>query len=156
MARVAAGDTDALGVLLRRHQERVIRTAARLLAGDMAAAEDVVQEVFLRVWRSAGEYAARGNFPAYLLRITRNLCCDVRRRTPPTLPLDDADQRPIDDSALHERWAMAAAFRSALSTLPEEQAEVFVLSHYEGLSYREIADILNCPLGTVASRKFLD
>ena len=155
MRRMAEGDTDALSQLLLRHQALVLRVASRLLNGDNASAEDVAQEVFLKVWRRAAEYASQGVFTAYLLRITRNYCHDLRRRARRDCPLSEASRYTVSDEEKRAAQRTAAAFRSALATLPDEQRDVFVLSHFEGRSYREIAAILNCPMGTVASRKYL-
>jgi RNA polymerase sigma-70 factor (ECF subfamily) len=93
---------------------------------------------------------------AFLLTITRNLCRDHVRRSRPTDPIeaahDRADTRPTaEDAALaNER---TEAIRCAIAALPEEQQVVLILSHYEGVPYTEIAAIVGCPAGTVASRK---
>lgn len=153
MKSVADGNTSAFAILLRRHQDRVTRVACRLLGGDVTMAEDVGQETFLRVWRTAATYQPQGTFTAFLLRITRNLCEDTRRRTKGgDVGLTRETTSPSPDSAVVGS-ALSEAVRCAVAALPEEQRDVFILSHYENLTYREIADILNCPMGTVASRK---
>lgn len=159
LARVAQErDASALAILVRRHQGRATRVACRLLGGDLAAAEDVVQEAFLRLWRTAGNYQARGQLQAYLLRIVYNLCSDARRRRRDTLPLEDcaetADDSPTAAESLHRRL-LGEAVRQAVFALPEPLRAVFILSEYEGVSYREIAEILEIPIGTVGSRKHL-
>jgi RNA polymerase sigma-70 factor (ECF subfamily) len=155
MQRAGRGDTDAFAVLVRRHQARVTRFACRLSGGDRVAAEDAAQEVFLRLWRNAAFYEARGSLPAYLLRITRNLCNDAHRRTIPTSPLQDCADLPDGRPGIEEEVQgrnLAEAIRKAVLALPEGQREALILHQYEGLGYREIADILDCPAGTVASR----
>jgi RNA polymerase sigma-70 factor (ECF subfamily) len=151
-------DAAAFAVLVRRHQGRATRVACRLLGGDLAAAEDVAQEAFLRLWRTAGSYQSRGQLQAYLLRIVYNLCGDARRQRRDTLPLDScaetADDGPTAAESLH-RHLLEEAVRRAVSALPEPLRAVFILSEYEGVSYREIAEILEIPIGTVGSRKHL-
>jgi RNA polymerase sigma-70 factor, ECF subfamily len=118
----------------------------------------VVQEAFLRLWRTAAAYEARGQLRAYLLRIVCNLCADFQRKTPPTSSwngrIETPDNQPTTDEMLHHRL-LAEAVRNAVACLPESQRAVFILSEYEGLSYREIAEILGVPIGTVGSRKHL-
>jgi RNA polymerase sigma-70 factor (ECF subfamily) len=153
--RAGRGDTDAFTVLARRHQMRLIRFACRLLGGDRTAAEDVAQEAFLRLWRSAASYEARGSLQAYLLRITRNLCHDARRRTETTYPLEECHDLPDGRAGVEEEVSgrtLAAVIRSAVLALPDGQREALILHQYEGMGYREIADVLDCPPGTVASR----
>jgi RNA polymerase sigma-70 factor, ECF subfamily len=158
MRRAAAGDTSAFGVIIRQHQETATRTAIRLLGGDRNTADDVVQEAFLRLWRTAAGYEARGQLRAYLLRIVCNLCADFQRKKPPTSSwercIETPDNQPTTDETLHRRL-LAEAVRNAVACLPESQRAVFILSEYEGLSYREIAEILGVPIGTVGSRKHL-
>jgi RNA polymerase sigma-70 factor (ECF subfamily) len=153
--RAGRGDTNAFALLIPRYQARVTRFACRLLGGDRAAAEDVAQEVFLRLWRNAATYESRGNLQAYLLRVTRNLCLDARRRTDPTHPLDTCREMPDGragvEEAVHGR-TLAEAVRHAVAALPDGQREALILHQYEGMGYREIAEILDCPPGTVASR----
>lgn len=157
MALAAAGDTRAFGRLVRTHQARLVRFAARLL-GDREAAEDAAQEAFLRLWRARERYQPKGNLGGYLLCVVRSVCLDHLRARRPTAsldrdcPLDIPSERTADRC---EARAVAEAARRAVLSLPEPQREVFILSHYEGLSYREIAETLGCPLGTVASRKAL-
>lgn len=148
--------TDAISFeeLLNQHREQVVRVACRLLHGDRASAEDVAQEVFLRLWNAAERYTEQGTFRAYLLTITCRLCADYRRRYRPTISLDDC-WHLADERELPEVGTIRDAIPAAIASLPEEQCAVFVLSHYEGLRYREIAGIVGCPIGTVASRKFL-
>jgi RNA polymerase sigma-70 factor, ECF subfamily len=151
-------DTAAFAVLVRRHQGAATRTACRLLGGDLAAAEDVAQEAFLRLWRTADAYQARGQLRSYLLRIVCNLCGDARRQRREIIPLDSCAETADAGAAVPEafdRRLLGEAVRKAVSALPEPMRAVFVLSEYEGLSYREIAEILEIPVGTVGSRKHL-
>lgn len=158
MFRAAAGgDASAFAELLSRHREVVARVACRLVGGDWSAAEDIAQETFLRLWNAADRYEARGTLRSYLLTVAYRLAADYRRRQRPTTDLGDYD-RHIDFSSdtgrLYETNALSNAVRDAVLELPDEQRAVFILSHYEGMKYREIADVIGCPIGTVASRKF--
>jgi RNA polymerase sigma-70 factor (ECF subfamily) len=159
MRQAAAGDMQAFGRLVRAHQRRLVRFAARMLDDDPEQAEDVVQEAFVRLWRARERYQATENLLPLLLRIVRNVCLDHLRRTHPCEPLERAAAIPTRSEAAPEQQtearALAKAVREAVRALPEPQRAAFVLSHYEKLSYAEIAQILGCPVGTVASRKHL-
>ncbi len=156
MIRAAQGDTQAFGRLVEKHQRRLTRFAERMLGGDRESAADAAQEAFLRLWRSREHYRPQGQIERLLLRIVRNICLDsARMRTPPeslnSLP-ETADSMEGPASDVQSR-VFAETVRQAIFCLPEPQRVVFVLTHYEGLTYREVAAILQCPLGTVASRK---
>jgi RNA polymerase sigma-70 factor, ECF subfamily len=150
----AGTEANSFSELLNHHREQVVRVACRLLNGDRSSAEDVAQEVFLRLWNASERYTEQRTFRAYLLTITCRLCTDYRRRNRPTVSLSDC-WHLADEKAVPEVSSLTDAVPTAIATLPEEQRVVFVLSHYEGLRYREIAEIVGCPIGTVASRKFL-
>ncbi len=155
MRRAAGGDTAAFGVLVQAYQSRLVRFAARIL-GDTDAAQDAAQEAFLRLWRVRASYQPRGCLKAYLLRTVRSVCLDYARVRRPWEPLEEGTGGAASDPAdLAQRRSLAQAVRDAVQSLPEPQRVVFVLSQYEELSYAEIADVLDCPLGTVASRKHL-
>src|SRR5437762_5055906 len=98
LRQAAGGDAAAFAGLLTRYRETVVRVACRLLGGDRAAAEDVAQETFLRLWNAADRYEARGSLRAYLLTVACRLCTDYRRRERPTdsldLCADISDTRP--------------------------------------------------------------
>ena len=155
MRRAAGGDTAAFGVIVQAYQSRLVRFAARLL-GDTDAAQDAAQEAFVRLWRGRARYQPRGCLQAYLLRTVRNVCLDYARVRRPWEPLKDGFGVAASDPAdLMQSRSLAEAVRDAVQSLPEPQRVVFVLSQYEELSYAEIADVLDCPPGTVASRKHL-
>jgi RNA polymerase sigma-70 factor, ECF subfamily len=144
----------AFGELVRRHQARLLRFAIRMCGGE--AAEDIVQEAFLRLWGARARYKPSGRFIYLLLRTVHNLCCDQIRRTKPTLPISEADGMKMMDTALEVTVAnalLAEVIRDAVAQLPETLRAVFVLSVYEELRYEEIAEILEIPSGTVGSRK---
>ncbi len=156
LARAAAGDADAFGVLVRRHQKRLLGFARRLLPpGEADTAHDVVQEAFLRLWRGRTRYEARGRLVSLLLRIVRSVCVDWSRARVVFDPSPEEAGGPAGGSpqSILEARDRHEAVWNALAALPFEQREVFVLSHFEGLRYHEIADVVGCPPGTVASRK---
>lgn len=155
MRQVQTGDTRAFACLVKAYQPRVLRFTGRML-GHHEAAQDAAQETFLRLWRLRDRYRPQGNFGGYLLRIARNVCLDSVRANRADVSLEEELAAGTGEECLQRRTQerrFAEAARLAILSLPEPQRVVFALSHYEGLSYREIAELLDCPLGTVASRK---
>lgn len=154
---IAEGDTRAFGKLVERHQRRLVRFAERML-GDADAAQDIAQETFLRLWHARSRCPAQSDLSFYLLRIARNLCLDYFRSHHITEILDETTELlPTAQGGLTvliESRVLAELVRLSVQTLPEPQRVVFVLSHYEEMSYREIAQVVGCPVGTVASRKY--
>ncbi len=153
VSRWRRGEGYAAAVLLRRHQAAVWNFLLRQVR-HRALAEDLLQETFLRVHRRLGEYEETGRFRALLFRIARNLCIDHYRRTSRLaeieLSLEPAAQgNPETDSMAGER---VDRLRKAISDLPELQREVVLLHTYSGLTFREIAEIQGCPLGTTLGR----
>ena len=141
MARLADGDRSALADLVRRHQHRVLEIAYRT-TGDQALAEDIGQEAFLRVWKSAARYTPTAQFSTWLYRIVVNLCLDVFKKRKPTagdLP-DGPDLRAEDPAVILERGDRALAVRRAVVALPERQRIAVVLQRFSGLPIRDIAE----------------
>ncbi|MCA9242484.1 MAG: sigma-70 family RNA polymerase sigma factor [Phycisphaerales bacterium] len=138
MRRVAQGDRAALGDLVRRHQERVLALATRFL-GDAILAEDVCQETFLRVMRSAAAYQPTARFTTWLYRIVANLSWDQRRRArraprpAPTDAMDEPASVGLEGAELRE------TVRQAVAALPERQRLALVLHRYHGMSHADIA-----------------
>lgn len=152
----ARGDSEAARVLTERHLGRVFGFAARLL-GDRAEAEDVAQEVMVRLWRGAGTWrSGEAQLSSWLYRVTVNLCTDRqrrarRRRTEALEAVDEpADPAPGAEGGLMQR-ARANALQEALAELPERQRQAVVLRHIEGLSNPEIAAILEVGVEAVES-----
>ncbi len=164
MRLTAGGDTAAFESLVERHQALVAGTVARML-GSNSDVEDITQQVFIRVWKSAGRYVARAKFTTWLLKITRNLVFNEMRRAKrhPHLPIqidpegeelplrDEATQTP-DATLLHNE--LQKAIEGAITQLPDTQRMALVLRRYEDLSYEEIADILELSLPAVKSLLF--
>jgi RNA polymerase sigma-70 factor (ECF subfamily) len=165
MARIKLGDSEALRELVEAHQLRVVGTVAKML-GDAADAEDIAQQVFIRVWKSAARYEPTAKFTTWLFKITRNLVFNElrRRKRHPAQSLDAAsdDDRPFQtpdhsvktpDSALLDE-EMQAAIQKAIDELPETQRMAVVLRRYDDISYEEIAEILDLSVPAVKSVLF--
>lgn len=157
--RAQRGERTAFAELFRRHRSDVSRLVFRML-GPTADAEDVVQEVFLQVHKSLGEFRGQAKFTTWLHRVTVNVVLMHRRaaRSRPVFsgePLSDAepDRRllPDEDAARHAR---IAAFRRLLDRLPEKKRTVFILHEIEGKSPAEIAEMVDAPVLTVRTRLF--
>ncbi len=155
MAAVARGEGTAFATLLERHLERVRAIAWRML-GSADAADDVAQDVFLRIWTRPQTYdPARGRFAAWLSRVAANACIDRLRRNEPG-QLDDAAEEWLADPAPDpERRTMqaetAARVRAAIAALPERQRLAVVLSHDLGHTNIEIARIMDTTVEAVES-----
>ena len=161
--RVVDGDDRALEALYDRYG-RPAFALARRITGETVFAEEVVQEVFLALWRDPEKYdPARGGFPSWLLATTHHKAVDAVRREETvrrrriTLAEEAAaytsaasDLPPVEDAA----WSglRGERVRQALSSLPAPQREALVLAYYAGYTQREIADRTNTPLGTVKTR----
>ncbi len=151
--RVRAGDQQAMVALFDRHSSVVYAVALRVLS-DPAGAEDVMQEVFLRIWRKPPVMeSGKGSLAGWFAVLARNRAIDhLRRRR----PVDSADDvvllSPVDVAAESERNLLLARARAMMLQLPEEQQVVLRLAFFEGLSHSEIAERLRSPLGTIKTR----
>lgn len=142
MKRTALGDREAFAAIIRRHQRWVLSVAYRFLA-DRSQAEDAGQEVFLRLWKSAGRYRPDTALEAYLRTLTVNYCLDLRRK-PKLLALPGGEE-PQGGGDPHEDLAAAerrGALDSALQSLAPAQRMAIVLFHMEGLAVKEVARLL--------------
>jgi RNA polymerase sigma-70 factor (ECF subfamily) len=169
LRRAQQGDQDACTWLMETHQKRVFNLVIRMLGCDRHTAADISQDVFLRAFRSIQSFDGQALFSTWLHKITMNLCIsEYRRRRAlkrdrPTLsidaPLAGTDDLYIDPPArdrdpadqVHHR-DIRSAVRAAIARLPEEFRECVLLRDMQGLSYEEIADVLDLPPGTVRSR----
>jgi RNA polymerase sigma-70 factor (ECF subfamily) len=166
MIRFQRGDRGAFASLVRKHQGSLFNFALRQLrSAGSGPAEDVVQEVFIRVVQNASDFNHEARFTTWVYTIARNLCIDLLRkqalRNHPSL--DDArgdgatlGEQTADPQASVERGASTAEIRErlmkALAELPDEQREVFLLREVSSLPFKEIADITGAPENTVKSR----
>lgn len=160
----AAGDREAFDDLVRRHQATVLRLA-RTLGGGAVDAEDVSQEVFVRVWRSLSKFRGDSAFSTWLYRITLNVIRTHqgsfgRLRRLFAAPAQDAAETEVfaervsGDDDPEKDVLLRDAIDKALGALPEDMRTALVLRDVQGLDYREIAAVLDVPLGTVESRIF--
>ena len=168
MQRVGAGDKPAFETLVRRHQRPVINFIFRFLQ-DPSEAEDLAQEVFLSIWKSAGTYRPDAKFTTWLYRIVINRCINRRRalqirqwfsvfrpeRPEPESKEESAalnegmDTTTPEDILIQSEQGKKA--RQALDALPANQRLAILLKIYNGFSYREIADIMDCSVPAVDS-----
>ena len=164
--RVQKGDKSAFDLLVRKYQHRVLKLVSRFVS-DAAEAEDVAQEAFIKAFRALPAFRGDSAFYTWLYRIAintaKNSLVSTRRR-----PVDfDLDMQDPDQYERHARLKEAdtpegvlltdeirVVVEKALEQLPEDLRTAIVLRELEGLSYEEIAEAMDCPVGTVRSRIF--
>ncbi len=153
------GDESAFEALFERHRDRVLNTAFRFL-GDANLAQDIAQEVFVRVYTHGKDYQPSAEFTTWLYRITANACFDEARKrkrlrhTPPDeLPETTADPSPSPEARAQDS-ELAREVRRAIASLPDNQRLAVVLQRYDGLSYRQIAEVLKTSVPAVESLLF--
>lgn len=155
MERVGKGEIDMLEHLVRRYEKPIYSFIVKMV-GNNAEADDIFQETFLRVYQKRKLYRNGAAVSPWLYKICLNLCRDAlrRRSRQKDLPLDDLplpDPDPGPEQSSLDNFTIRKVIE-AISGLPEKQKEVFLLHHYQGLKYHEIADILSTSVGTVKSR----
>jgi len=162
VARVAARDQTALGELYDRHARMLLALARRVLGG-LEDAEEVLQEVFLQVWKQAGRYdGSRSSVTTWLVLITRSRAIDrlrSRQVVDRTVAAVQQEKGAAHTSAEGVRSVLEierrARLRDELRALPAEQRQVLELAFYQGLTQSEIAETTETPLGTVKTRTLL-
>lgn len=164
MQRVGRGDHAAFRELVERHQNAVVGTVTKML-GNRHDAEDISQQVFLRVWRNARHYRPDAKFTTYLFTITRNLVFNESRRRSRKKEIsseerEESSNQPIEENPDRRPDAellqaeLQQAVDKAIATLPESQRMAVILRRYEQLSYEEIADVLKLSVSAVKSLLF--
>lgn len=165
--RVQRGDKQAFGLLVSKYQRKLHRLLSRLIR-DPAEVEDVAQETFIKAYRALGSFRGESAFYTWLYRIgvntAKNYLVSQRRRAPTSTSFDSTDAETFDegeqlrDINTPERLMMTRQIGDtvdeAMADLPEELRTAIMLRELEGLSYEEIAGIMDCPIGTVRSRIF--
>ncbi len=149
---------EAFEMLIRRHQKLLLRSAARYL-GNTVLAQDIVQEVFLSLWKNRSQYQTLGKFRSYLITLTLNRCRDIKRKnqTKENYSRNDGSesQNIPDESALPDQRLdhseRTAFVHNLLARLEERIKEVLILRYIQGLPLNEIAQTTGMPLGTVKS-----
>ena len=164
MQLVGRGDTGAFEQLIEKHQALVAGTVARML-GSNSDVEDIAQQVFIRVWKSARRYVPRAKFTTWLLKITRNLVFNEMRRTKRRALVPLQPEPGVEDPPLKDETTLAPdaslletelqrTIEQAILQLPETQRMALVLRRYEQLSYEQIAEILDLSVPAVKSVLF--
>ncbi len=155
---VAQGDAEAFATLYDRHSRPAYSLAYRMM-GEKQAAEDLTQDAFLKVWRSATSYRAeRASVRTWLLSIVHNRGIDQlrslasRRRTQEKIEASAPKSQPSEAFAQSWHNSQREQVREALSTLPKEQLKTLELAYFSGYTHVEIAELLDVPLGTVKGR----
>ena len=164
MRLVGRGDSGAFEELIEKHQALVAGTVARML-GSNSEVEDIAQQVFIRVWKSARRYVPRAKFTTWLLKITRNLVFNELRRTKRHAHVPLQSERGAEDPPLKDDMNLAPdaslleaelqrTIEQAIFDLPEAQRMALVLRRYEQFSYEQIADVLDLSVPAVKSVLF--
>jgi RNA polymerase sigma-70 factor (ECF subfamily) len=159
------GDQRAFEALVLKYQDRIYRLIQRMVSGSDGV-DDLAQEVFIRAYRSIGEFKGESSLYTWLYKIALNLCRNhyrTRGRRPVSVELEDADgadgadgaelsgATPEEEVSRGQFWDQ---LRLGLDELPAEQREAVVLCDLEGMSYEEMAGVIGVPIGTVRSRIF--
>lgn len=162
MEAARRGDHRAFEALVVKYQDRIYRVVQRMVGGSEAV-DDIAQEVFIRAYRSIGDFKGESSLYTWLYKIALNLCRNfyrTRGRRPvheeigedgSATVLEAGGGSPEDEVFRREFWEQ---LRRGLDGLPEEQREAVVLCDLEGMSYEEMAEVMAVPIGTVRSRIF--
>jgi len=160
MLRVAAGDTAAFASLYDRHHRSVARFAHRFVQ-DAGKAEELTQDIFVKLYRHAGRYRPRARFKTFLFRVAANHCLnEVRRGEYRVTHVSELDEgRPLETPAPEaqsperavEGRELEAAVAAALGRLSDRERTAFALCRFEGMAYREIAEVLSASEAAVKS-----
>lgn len=137
--------------LVRLTEGRLRRIIGRLVGPRKDELDDLMQETYLRAWQSVRQFRGDATLRTWLTRIAVNVALNARRDQRRTVPLSAREHERAAPSSVQED-AVRAAYEQALARLPDELRATFVLREAEGLTYREVAETLDCPIGTVMSR----
>ena len=164
VAKSIGGDANSFNELIKRWERPIYALAYRQI-GREEDARDVCQETFLRAYRALNGFRGQAKFSSWLYRIALNLCRDWlrrERRTPVVTVSEDVDLIELasklePSESVEDRVArhdLSRAVERAMAVLPEEQRTAILLKEYHGLTFQEIADLLDCPLSTVKTRLY--
>ncbi len=149
LARAAAGDEDAFAAIIRRHESMVFSIAWHVLR-DRNQAEDLAQEVFMKLYRSLDSIESEAHLVYWLRRVASHRCIDaIRRRQTLPVPLEEVEE--IGDHDVERDPLLERQVRNVVATLPPQQRVAVTLRYQEDLDPRDIAEILDQPLNTVKS-----
>lgn len=151
------GDRDAFQLLFEAYKDKVFSIAVYSAGGDHATADDVTQQIFLKLFTAIQQFRGDSEFTTWLYRLVVNACLDERRRRRRLLPWGESDvlknhgeRKPQEKQ--YAQLELATAVREAIAELKPKFRLPILLKYIEGLSYEEIAEVMNCSKGTVASR----
>jgi len=158
IAACQSGDREAFRQLFEAYKDRVFSIAVYSFSGDAAAASDVTQQIFLKLMTAITKFRGDSEFTTWLYRLVVNACIDEQRRRRRFLPFAEesmpvsrmADRKPQEKH--YARVEVAESVKSAINELKPKFRLVILLKYIEGLSYEEIAEVMGCSKGTVASR----
>jgi len=152
MFRFKEGDVSAFEELLKKYEKLILNLVYRFL-GSSNDAEDLTQEVFLRVYRARETWQPKARFSTWIYRITANLCFNWRRKKT-FLSLEDVSPPPSLTTESNENTELKKEIQKALLSLPKNQRLALILCHYEDKSYQEISELLGCSVSSVKSLIF--
>jgi RNA polymerase sigma-70 factor (ECF subfamily) len=151
------GDREAFRLLFETYKDKVFSIAVYSFAGDEAAASDVSQQIFLKLMTAIGQFRGDSAFTTWLYRLVVNACIDERRKRRRFLPFGDSvpmskieDRRPQEKR--YARLEVSESVQAAIKELTPKLRMPILLKYVEGLSYEEIAAVMGCSKGTIASR----
>lgn len=168
MRRIGSGEAAAFKQLVEKYQWMIMKTIYRYI-GNYHEVEDLAQEIFFNVYRAAKRYTPKAKFSTWLYRVVANHCLNYRRTLKRSVLLTSVDNsspesespslqlsQPRDQQPekLLEQQELHAALKKAISELPDKQRMSLILYRFEGLSYKEIAEVLGCSLSAVESLLF--
>jgi RNA polymerase sigma-70 factor (ECF subfamily) len=151
VARCRLGDREGFGELVALTEPKIRRLLGRL-CGRGTDLDDIVQDVYLRAWRAFPKFRGESRFSTWLFRIAANAASTWRQRRKILAPLPNDAARSLSSPSELREVPLMEAYERALSGLSPDLRAVFVLHESEGLSYRDVAQTLGCPIGTVMSR----
>ena len=150
------GDRDAFRLLFETYKDKVFSIAVYSFGGDRAAASDVTQQIFLKLLTTIGQFRGDSQFTSWLHRLTVNCCIDEQRKRRRWLGFEETSMNRTKQrepyERRYERMEIAGVVKLAVSELKPKFRIPVLLKYVEGLSYEEIAEVLGCSKGTVASR----
>jgi len=152
MENVRDGKVEQLAILFERHHVSLFNFFLRL-TGSRPLSEDLVQDVFCRILKYRHSYRGTSKFTTWLYQIARNAHIDHLRKQKSTLPLEEQwDEPPSSDPIPENKFETGteiALLQRAMSRLPVKRREILILSRFHGMKYREIANLMDCQIGTV-------
>jgi len=157
IAACQRGDRDAFRLLFETYQDRVYSTSLYYFKGDEAIAKDVTQQVFVKLMIKIDQFRGGSEFTTWLYRLVVNACMDEQRRQRRFIPFGDGFKmsKLVEKSSQEERYArveIADCVKAAIGELKPKLRLPILLKYVEGMSYEEMAEVLNCSKGTIASR----